>query len=91
MIKKAKTFEWMTKCEEAFLAIKSYLISPSILKSPQPGDLLYMYPVASKLVVSVVLFKLGSDGSQLPVSYVNKVMLLTEQSYTLPKKVALAL
>ena len=91
MIKKAKTFEWTTECEEAFLAIKSYLISPSILKSPQPGDLLYMYPVASKLVVSVVLFKLGSDGSQLPVSYVSNVMLLTEQSYTLPKKVVLAL
>ena len=50
-----------------------------------------MYLAASKLAVSVVLLKLGPDGSQLPVYYVSKAMLPTEQSYIMPKKVALAL
>nr|CAN74514.1 hypothetical protein VITISV_008334 [Vitis vinifera] len=86
VIKKAKTFEWIAECEEAFLAIKSYLISPLILKSPQLGDPLYMYLATSKLVVSAVLFKLGLDGSQLPIYYVSKTMFPTKQSYTLLEK-----
>ena len=91
VIKKAKTFEWIAECEEAFLAIKSYLISPLILKSPQLGDPLYMYLATSKLVVSAVLFKLGLDGSQLPIYYVSKTMFPAEQSYTLLEKAALTL
>ena len=91
VIKKTKIFEWTTECKEVFLVIKSYLISSPILKSPQFEDLLYMYLATLKLVVSVVLFKLVTDWSQLLVYYVNEAMLPTEQSYTLPEKVALAL
>ena len=61
MIKKAKTFEWTIECEEGFLAIKIYLTSLLILKSPQLEDSLYMYLAASKLEISVVLLKLGPD------------------------------
>ena len=86
VIKKAKIFEWKTECKEVFLVIKSYLISSLILKSPQLGYSLYMYIVASKLVVSTVLLKLGADGSQLLVYYVSEAMLPVEQNYILPEK-----
>ena len=47
-----------------------------------------MYLTTSKLVVGAVLLKLGPDGSHLPVYYVSKAILLTEQNYTLLEKVA---
>ena len=58
------------------LAIKNYMVSAPILKSPQLGFLLYL--ATSKLAISVVLLKMGLDGSQLPVYYVSKAMLLVE-------------
>lgn len=67
------------------------MISTLILKSPQLGDPLYMYLIASKLAVSTVLLKLDPNGSQLPLYYVGKTKLLVEQSYTLQEKVVLAL
>lgn len=50
-----------------------------------------MYIAASKLVVNAVLLKLGPNGSQLPIYYVSKAMLLTEQNYIMLENVALAL
>ena len=38
-----KAFQWDTKCEEAFLALKTYLSSPPILVSPVEGELLTLY------------------------------------------------
>ena len=35
-----KAFQWDTKCEEAFSALKTYLSSPPILVSPIEGELL---------------------------------------------------
>ena len=91
VIKKIKIFEWMVEHKETLLVIKNHLVSPPILKSPQLGNPLFLYLATSKLAISVVLFKLGLNGSQLPVYYVNKVMLLAEQNYSLLEKVALAL
>ena len=89
--KKAKAFEWTVECKETFLAIKNYLVSPSILKSPQLGNLLCMYDAVSKLAVNAVLLKLGLNGSQLPVYYVGKAMLPADQNYTMLENMSLAL
>ena len=76
--KKAKAFEWTVECKEAFIAIKNYLVSPSILKSPQLGDPLYMYLAVSKLVINAILLKQGPNGSQLPIYYVSKELMSIE-------------
>ena len=38
-----KAFQWDTKCEEAFSALKTYLSSPPTLVSPIEGELLTIY------------------------------------------------
>ena len=49
-----KAFQWDTKCEEAFLALQTYLSSPPILVSPIKGELLTLYLVVSDFSTSAV-------------------------------------
>ena len=52
-----KAFQWDTKCEEAFLALKTYLSSPPILVSPIKGELLTLYLAVSDFSINVVLIR----------------------------------
>ena len=53
----AKKAGWNKECDQAFAAIKQYLIKPPILASPGAGDTLYLYLVVSEASVSATLFK----------------------------------
>ena len=50
-----KAFQWDTKCEEAFSALKAYLSSPPVLVSPNEGELLTLYLAVSDFSTSAVL------------------------------------
>ena len=54
-----KAFQWDTKCEEAFSALKTYLSSPPppILVSPIEGELLTLYLAVSDFSTSIVLIR----------------------------------
>ena len=52
-----KTFQWDEKCEEAFVALKTYLSSPPILVSPIEGELLTLYLAVSDFSTSAVLVR----------------------------------
>ena len=61
--------------ENAFSYKELYGFSPNLKKSSIG---FFFYLATSKLAISVVLLKMGLDGSQLPVYYVSKAMLLVE-------------
>ena len=52
-----KAFQWDTRCEEAFSALKTYLSSPPILVSPFEGELLTLYLAVSDFSTSAVLIR----------------------------------
>ena len=52
-----KAFQWDTRCEEAFLALKTYLSSPPILVSPSEGELLTLYLAVSDFSTSAILIR----------------------------------
>ena len=53
-----KPFQWDTKCEEAFSALKTYLSSPPpILVSPSEWELLTLYLAVSDFSTSAVLVR----------------------------------
>ena len=52
-----KAFQWDTKCEEAFSALKTYLSSPPILVSPVEGELLTLYLAVSDFSTSAILLR----------------------------------
>ena len=52
-----KAFQWDERCEEAFVALKTYLSSPPILVSPIEGELLTLYLAVSNFSTSAVLVR----------------------------------
>ena len=85
-----KAFQWDTKCEEAFSALKTYLSSPSILVSPIEGELLTLYLAVSDFSTSVVLVR-DKDRVQHPVNYCNRALRGAEERYPRMEKLILAL
>ena len=85
-----KAFQWDTKCEEAFLALKTYLSSPPILVSPAEGELLTLYLVVSDFSTSPVLVR-DKERVQHPVYYCSRALRGAEETYARMEKLILVL
>ena len=87
-----KAFQWDTKCEETFLALKTYLSSPPppIMVSPIEGELLTLYLAVSDFLTSTVLVR-DKDRVQHPVSYCSRALKGAEERYSRMEKLILAL
>ena len=68
-----KVFQWDTKCEEAFSALKTYLSSPPILASPVEGELLTLYLAVSDFSTSAVLVR-DKKRVQRPIYYCSRAL-----------------
>ena len=85
-----KAFQWDTKCEEAFSALKTYLSSPPILVSPVEGELLTLYLAVSDFSTSAVLVR-DKERVQHPVYYCSRALRGVEERYPRMEKLILAL
>ena len=85
-----KAFQWDEKCEEAFMALKTYLSSPPILVSPIEGELLTLYLVVSDFSTSAVLVR-DRERVQHPVYYCSRALRGAEERYPGMEKLILAL
>ena len=83
-----KDFQWDTRCEQAFSALKTYLSSPPILVSPSEGELLTLYLAMSDFSTSVVLIK-DKDRVQHPVYYCSRALREAEERYPRMEKLIL--
>ena len=68
-----KAFQWDAHCQEAFMALKTYLSSPPILVSPSKGKLLTLYLAVSDFATSAVLVR-EQDKVQQPVYYCSRAL-----------------
>ena len=68
-----KAFQWDTKCEEAFSALKTYLSSLPILVSPVEGELLTLYLAVLDFSISAVLVR-DKERVQHPVYYCSRAL-----------------
>ena len=85
-----KAFQWDEKCEEAFVALKTYLSSPPILVSPTEGELLTLYLTVSDFSTSAVLVR-DKERVQHPVYYCSRALRGAEERYPKMEKLILAL
>ena len=85
-----KAFQWDTKCEEAFSALKTYLSSPPILVSPVEGEFLTLYLAVSDFSTSAVLIG-DKEQVQHPVYYCIRALRGAEKRYLRMEKLILAL
>ena len=85
-----KAFPWDANCEEAFLALKTYLSSPPILVSPSEGELLTLYLAVSDFSTSFVLVR-DRDRVQYPVYYCSRALRGEEERYPRMEKLILVI
>ena len=85
-----KAFQWDTKYEEAFSALKKYLSSPPILVSPTEGELLTLYLAISEFSTSAVLIR-DKERVQHPLYYCSRAFRGAEERYPRMEKLILAL
>ena len=85
-----KAFQWDTKCEEVFSALKTYLSSPPILVSPVKGELLTLYLAVSDFSTSVVLVR-DEERVQHPVYYCSRAVRGAEERHPRMEKLILDL
>ena len=72
-LKRNNRFVWTRECEEAFLKLKEYLASPSVLCKPQPGTPLRLYfAVTERAIISVLVQE--QDQVQKSIYFVRKVL-----------------
>lgn len=88
--KNEKTFQWTSKCDDAFQGIKRYLSSTLLLVKPVPSESLNLYLAVGSLVVGVVLVK-ESGGKQYHVYYVSHALRDAKTRYSEPGKICLGL
>ena len=85
-----KAFQWDTKCEEAFLALKTYMSSPLILVSPIEEELLTPYLAVSDFSTIVVLVR-DKERVQHLVYYCSRALRGAEERYPRMEKLILGL
>ena len=85
-----KAFQWDTKCEEAFSALKTYLSSPPILVSPVEGEHLTLYLAVSDFSTNAVLVR-DKERVQHPIYYCSRALRGAEERYPRMEKLILAL
>ena len=82
---------WNEECDEAFTAIKQYLVEPLVLASPEADEALFVYLAVSDVLVSAALFKEDKNRKQRLVFFVRKSLANVETLYSHLEQTALAL
>ena len=85
-----EAFQWDARCDEAFMALKTYMSSPPILVSPSEGELLILYMVVSDFSTSAALVR-EWDRVQQPVYYCSRALREAEERNPKMEKLILAL
>jgi len=87
-LRRNSRFVWTTKCEEAFLKLKEYLVAPPVLCKTQLGMPLRLYFAVTERAISSVLVQ-EQDRVQKPIYFVSKVLQRPEVRYQALEKAAL--
>ena len=85
-----KSFEWITKCQQAFENLKTYLLSSPLLSPSQPGEELFLYLTVSSATVSAALVK-EEDKVQKPMYYISWAFQGVEERYPPMEKLVFTL
>ena len=85
-----KSFEWNTKCQQAFEELKSYLSASPLLSPSQPGEELFLYLAVSSATVSAALIR-EEEKVQKPVYYASRALRGAEERYSPMEKLTFIL
>ena len=75
LLKKDQPVVWDDKCQQAFDAIKGYLMNPPVLQPPKPKKPLILYLVIEKGAIGAMLAQEGEGRVKHAVYYLSKKLL----------------
>ena len=73
LLKRQEKFEWTQEADDAFRALKHYLLKPPVLVAPRQHEELLLYIAATPYSVSTVIV-VERDRVQRPVYYVREAL-----------------
>ncbi|GAA0165044.1 hypothetical protein LIER_20544 [Lithospermum erythrorhizon] len=91
LMKKGTPFMWDAICSAAFQDIKSYLMSPPVLRVPIQGKPLILYIAAHEQLVGALLAQENDGGKENSLYYLNRMMTPNELNYLPIEKLCLTL
>jgi hypothetical protein len=90
LLKKGVKFNWTVKCQQAFVTLKTALISPPIMAYPDFDRVFEVYTDASNVGMGAVLMQRQGKDNRV-IAYASKSLNKSERNYSATKKEALAL
>ena len=81
---------WDDKYQQAFEAIKNYLMNPPVLQPPKLEKSLILYLAIEKNAIGAMLAQEGEKKAEHTVYYLSKKLLQYKANYSLVEKMCLA-
>ena len=81
---------WNDVREQAFVALKEKLTTPPVLHATDFSHRFMLQTDASNLRLGAVLAQLDKNGTEHPIAYLSRKLLVHEQKYSVPEKECLA-
>ena len=91
LLKKDTKFDWSDAAQEAFLLLKSKLVSPPVLAFPDFSKEFILYTDASDFAIGYVLGQTGDTGREQVIAYGGRSMNTAERKWGITDKEGLAL
>ena len=91
LLRKNQPVIWDNKCQQAFEAIKSYLMNSPVLQPPKLGKPLILYLAIKKGAIGAMLTQKSEEKVEHAVYYLRKKLLQYEANYSLVEKICLAI
>ena len=91
LLKKDQEYVWSRSCQEAFVKVKSVLLSTSVVMAPNFQKQFFLMVDASGVGAGVVLMQSDSEGIEHPVCYFSRKFNPSQRNYSTIEKEALAL
>ena len=82
LYKKGVEFTWTTDCQEAFETIKQSLVSPPVLRRPDPTLPYILQTDWSPTVIGAILAQEDSQGEEHPIAFASKLLKGPELRYS---------
>lgn len=82
LLRKGVTFKWTKQCQEAFQALKDYLLNTLVLISPTPRKPLLLYISATNSSLGALLAQDDEKGKERAIYYISRTLIGYELNYT---------
>jgi hypothetical protein len=89
LLKKVTPFIWDDRAHESLDALKKFLVSTSLLKSPNYSRDYFFYVIGSKETIGMVLFQEEDELCEHVIYYLSQNLVSPELKYSHVEKIAL--